>query len=369
MFDIMTSAPSVDSLEHELLTCEADRSRLAARQVDLLRRLDLAQVAITDGCKNMVDWVASRLDVSHRAAQDLLVVARARKQTVDRLLESGEIGLERAVALVKLADTGSSERTIADSFGLDLAGLWRLVGIRQRLNNQAEQYRFSQRHLVMQPSLDESWWKLWGGLPGIDGQVVEKALLQRADSNPFVEGEGRPQRMADALTTLALDSLTGSGADAIGRQVTVAEVFVDGLLAASTSGEAGVRLSTGPKVGPQALSEILCSGQVRVIVEDGGGRLIDYSDLGEAIPPAIRALVWKRDQGVCAIDGCRSRYRLQPQHIAERSRGGSHDPDNLTLLCWFHHHVAIHGLGFRFDPESPPRRRRLLRQRNHSPPS
>ncbi|MGH8925320.1 MAG: hypothetical protein ACRDWA_11895 [Acidimicrobiia bacterium] len=100
-----------------------------------------------------------------------------------------------------------------------------------------------------------------------------------------------------------------------GRDITGAEVFIDAHPAAATGWEAGVRLSAGPKVGPNILSEILCGGQVRMIVSDGDSHRVDYSDRGEAIPPAIRALVWRRDQGVCTIDGCRSRYRLQPHHI------------------------------------------------------
>jgi hypothetical protein len=216
--------------------------------------------------------------------------------------------------------------------------------------------------------LDEAFWRLWGGLPGVDGQIVEKALLARADTLPTLEGEDRRQRMADALTTLALDSLTGGSGGSPGREVTVAEVFVDAHLAAVTSGEAGVRLSAGPKAGPNLLSEILCTGQVRVIVTDHTGRPVDHSDLGEAIFPATRAAVWRRDYGVCTIDGCNSRYRLQPHHIVERSLGGSHHPDNLTLLCWYHHHIAIHGLGFRIDLHTPPGRRRLIRQPTHDPP-
>ncbi|HKX74425.1 MAG TPA: HNH endonuclease signature motif containing protein, partial [Acidimicrobiia bacterium] len=221
---------------------------------------------------------------------------------------------------------------------------------------------FSDRFLVMQPTLDESWWKLWGGLPAADGQIVEKALLARAEEFPRLEGEDRSQRMADALTSLALDSLTGGSEEAAGREVVVAEVLVDAQLAADTSGEAGVVLSSGPKVGPNVLSEILCTGQIRVIVADQEGNRVDYSDLGEAIPPALRTLIWARDQGVCTVDGCSSRYRLQPHHLVPRSQGGSHHPSNLTLLCWFHHHVVIHGLGFRLDPDSPPQRRRFIRQ-------
>ena len=178
------------------------------------------------------------MDVSHRIARDLLVVARAEDDRVDRLLAAGEVGLERAVALIRLGDTGASDELVAASFGLDLAGLLRLVASRERLTSDREAKGFSDRFLVLQPSLDEAFWRLWGGLPGVDGQIVEKALLARADTLPTLEGEDRRQRMADALTTLALDSLTGGSGDSPGREVTVAEVFVDAHLAAVTSGEA-----------------------------------------------------------------------------------------------------------------------------------
>ncbi len=218
---------------------------------------------------------------------------------------------------------------------------------------------------MIQPNLDESSWRIWGQLPGSDGQLVEKALMQRSDELPTLPGEGRGERMADALTSICLDSLTGGSE---GREVTVGEVFIDASIAAPSLGEAGVTLSSGLRAGPNILSEILCTGPVRVIFQGNDGRPVGATDLSEAIPPRTRSYVWMRDHGVCTIDGCRSRYRLQPHHIHERSAGGDNHPDNLTLLCWFHHHVAIHGLGMILDPTSPPQRRRLLRRNHRGPP-
>jgi len=83
------------------------------------------------------------------------------------------------------------------------------------------------------------------------------------------------------------------------------------------------------------------------------------SDATKAVPPAIHRFVAWRDGG-CTAEGCQSRYRLQPHHIIERSRGGSDDPENLTTMCWYHHHIVIHGLGYSIDPNSPPQRRRFL---------
>ena len=91
-------------------------------------------------------------------------------------------------------------------------------------------------------------------------------------------------------------------------------------------------------------------------------------DLGEAIPPQLRSFILWRDQGQCSIEGCQSRYRLQPHHIQHRNQGGTHDPTNLISLCWFHHHVAIHQMGFQIDPSTPTHRRRLLRPKNRHGP-
>jgi hypothetical protein len=160
---------------------------------------------------------------------------------------------------------------------------------------------------------------------------------------------------------MAQDSLDRSGDTATNAATPSVAVFLDLDAANGSGGELGAEVEYGPPVGPAALEELLCTGSVQVIgLADG--RPVVTSDAAKAIPPAVRRTVAWRDGG-CTIDGCQSRYRLQPHHIRERRHGGSHDPDNLATLCWYRHHVAIHGQGFRIDPDSPPQRRRLIRPR------
>jgi non-ribosomal peptide synthetase component F len=160
---------------------------------------------------------------------------------------------------------------------------------------------------------------------------------------------------------MAQDSLSRSSdgtTDSAGPSVSV---FVDLDAANGSAGQLGVEVEYGPRVGPATLDELLCTGSVQVIgLADG--RPVVTSDAAKAIPPAVRRTVAWRDQG-CTIDGCHSRYRLQPHHIRQRHHGGNHDPDNLATLCSYHHHVAVHGQGFCIDPDSPPQRRRLIRTR------
>jgi hypothetical protein len=358
----------VEELRAGIRADEAEISAIKARQIARLRRIDILQVDTADGARTMADWVSANLDVSPQTAGRLVRTARSDQADIEKRMASGEFGVDRAAFLCQLRELGAPEEVIVNSEQFSLGYLYGLIDRLRRVDGLSEQMIYEDRYLVLQPSLDESAYRIWGQLPGIDGQIVEKALNRRETELPVLPDQGSGQRRADALTSICTDSLTSNGEGGQGRAVTVAEVFVDASLAAPTFGEAGVTLSSGPRVGPNTLDEILCNGKVRVIFEDGDHRPIGVSDLGQAIPPAVRSAVLHRDQGQCQIDGCRSRYRLQPHHIRPRSRGGDHNPDNLVTLCWYHHHVAIHMLGMYLEPGSPPHRRRLIRLPNHGPP-
>lgn len=193
---------SVDTLEQVVLVAEQEKARLCARQVEAIRHLDQAQVDLVDGARSMVEWVASRLDVSHQLARDLVFLAKSADRQVQELLASGEIGLDRAVAMVRLRLAGAPSNVISRSFGFDLAGIAKLTAGLKRLSAAEETERFQERYLIMQSSLDESALKYWGQAMGEECQAIEKALTQRADELPSVPGVDLRQKMADAFTSI-----------------------------------------------------------------------------------------------------------------------------------------------------------------------
>jgi hypothetical protein len=61
----------------------------------------------------------------------------------------------------------------------------------------------------------------------------------------------------------------------------------------------------------------------------------------QAIPPALRRRVLRRDHGRCVVPGCCHGTFLDVHHLMARSEGGDHDVENLITLCAAHHR-ALH---------------------------
>lgn len=59
------------------------------------------------------------------------------------------------------------------------------------------------------------------------------------------------------------------------------------------------------------------------------------------VTPAMRRFVYRRDGGRCRVPGCRSTRCLEIHHIVARILGGSHEAENLILIC-DGCHAALH---------------------------
>jgi hypothetical protein len=79
----------------------------------------------------------------------------------------------------------------------------------------------------------------------------------------------------------------------------------------------------------------------------GGPSLPLDVGFSENVPAGIRTAVRLRDQHCRWSGGC-----LQPaaeceiHHVKPKSRGGKTSLKDCILLCWFHHHVMIHRMGW-----------------------
>ncbi len=325
----------------------------------LLAEVDRRQTPLADGCRTLGEWICSRLDVAPETGRVLSRMVHTDTPAVTSELADGGLSFDRAVELSRLDNPTPSE--IEGSRRFDIAGLRRLIARDRAMTPVEETDAFTGRHLVMQPTLDHTSWRLWGSLPGHEGALVDKVLTDTADSFPQPpEGATytRAQRRADALVATCTGSATGSSSS-------VVSVFVDAThrshLTATGPSRSGVRaeVAAGPKVGPETLERLLCDSTVEVTAVTENGQPLGVGRRTAAVPPRLKRYVLWRDQG-CVIDGCTSRYRIEPHHIVPFSQGGVTEAENLAAVCWYHHHVVIHTLGYRINPHSPPHRRRFL---------
>jgi len=363
---------TADELVCRLREVETEISDLRCEQATLVNELDKKHVAGRSGHRSLNEWLSAELDMSRTSATELVFVGRnlSRYRPLNHRLAERRISFDRAAATMRLADAGADEATLSHSETLDLPSVRRLTAQQHRVTRRNEQQAIAERFAVVQPNLDESAWRITGVLSGVDGHTLYRALDARADELrllPGGDGHTRGQLQADALVAMAHDSLNRTRNNETAADGSSVSILVDLSEANGTSGERGARIEYGPRVGPQVLEELLCTGTVQIIGLFDGTPVVT-STASRAIPPAVRRLVAARDGG-CTIAGCTSRYRLEPHHIVLRSDGGSHDPENLTTLCWFHHHIVIHQQGLRIDPDTPPLKRRLAQPKpGHDPP-
>jgi hypothetical protein len=349
---------SIDSLEQILIEEEREIARRRGVQLAALELIDRAQVATADGARNLSEWVAARFDVGVDTGRALVRTMRRteHKPELREALAHGSASFDRIEAASRISDPGADSLLLH----LDVNGVRREAANRARTTNEEERRTFLDRHLVMQPTLDESWWKLWGGLDGVIGTIVDSALTEAADRLPVDPGSSQAHdtawRRATALAQICVSD------DPPPAQISV---FIDADLAAATDGEAGVYLQAGPGIGRLALEGILCESTTEVTVSDQGEPM-RYGRRSRAVPPALRRAIVHRDQNRCVIDGCDSRNRLQVHHIVPWSRGGRTDPENLIAVCWYHHHIAIHQHGL--EPYRHPEHGRYRLRRTSRPP-
>ena len=345
---------STDELEQRLHQSRVIQAQLAAGDLEVLEELDRRQVATGDGARSLSEWVAARVDVAPATAKRLV---RTMRRTVD------QPELREALAEGVSFDRVEALSRIAENVGLmewaDVNRIHHEATKRTRIKPDNEQRSFEDRFLVLQPNLDKTWWRTWGGFDGYTGELIDKTLTEAADHLP-AETNHMPQawKRATALVqTLMADEPPPT-------QITV---FVEAKTAVPTNGEAGVVLESGTRVGPQALQAVLCDSIVEVTARAEDGQPMAYGRKHRTAPPAMKRALLAETGHTCAVDGCTSRHRLQAHHINHWHPDGTTDPDNLVILCWYHHHVVVHEQGFQIQYH-PDRRRIRLTKPKRGPP-
>lgn len=100
---------------------------------------------------------------------------------------------------------------------------------------------------------------------------------------------------------------------------------------------------TGRPLDPATARRLACDARILPAVLGTRGEPVELGRAAYAVTEALRRLLTIRDRG-CAHPGCTRRpRRCHAHHIRHWVDGGDTDPDNLVLLCRYHHHLVHHG--------------------------
>jgi hypothetical protein len=206
---------------------------------------------------------------------------------------------------------------------------------------------------------------LLDGMGQLDGvldpegyQLVREAI--RDLSAKFEDDDRRiEQRRADALVTLARFYLTNSRpADAS----TVSERApgkrrrpkVIGMIPMTdlVSGEGAGTIDTGSGrivVSPDTIRRLACDAGFHRLVHGAEGTILDFGRQTRTISDPLFEVLAARDHGCRILDCPVPPGGCDAHHAEHWADDGTTEPDNLALLCWFHHHL-VHEQHWRITP-------------------
>jgi hypothetical protein len=308
---------TIDELEQFVTGIERSFARGRVAQMTALRELDRRQAPLADGCRSLVEWVTGRLDLAPDTAKTLVSTARRLDglPLVEAAALAGEITFDRVAAVARLAGPGDEHTALEESAGLDVAGIHRRAAQQRRLTRSQEHRGFRDRYVATQSNLDHTALDFHGRMVGAAGRIFEEALHTVGDRLPGAPGvRSRATRNADALSRIAQDALDGGNPHDVATAPLVT-VFVDAVQTAATGGETGVTVATGPRVGPDTLEAVICSGSVEVTAFTQDGTPLNIGRRSRVVSPRLRRYVLHRDGGVCQF-GAPNR----PAPLSERCR-------------------------------------------------
>lgn len=343
--------PKTVEVPHDLtVTTDAGRRVVAARRQMAVATLELLD-AITllgssethlDGYADAASWVQWHLGVSRRTARSWVRLAEALGElpTLRAAMAEGRLSIEQIELLVRHRGDRTEERL------LELAAAFPDLGeLRSELVDLPSPSTSSEARL---PHLTTHWrdeaLHLRGVLPGVDGVMVERALLRIAEQSPKDEQTGLYRdfdtRMGEALVEMASTSLAEEQrADADRATVVVHMAAADLVHRRGDGWDAARRLLSEAEI-----DRLLCDARVQPALHDAEGVTVGIGRTSRTIPAWLRRVVEGRDQG-CRFPGCERTRWLDCHHIVPWSQGGPTNLDNLVSLCGFHHRL-IHRLGW-----------------------
>ncbi len=364
----MTGHEAVDRLG-ELNTAIA---LLSADRLTTVQVIQESGVWSSDGSRSAAAWL-SRVERSSKAAAGSdLKLARmlaGHLPATAEALRRGDLPVEHARAISRtclrtealramLTDPDRGEGFLLDHAGLGLDDFKRFLNAWcYRVDPDAadQEYREASEGFTFTLAQTTDGAIPGGFLSPLAAEALKVALLAEIGVPALGDTRTHPQRMHDALASIAARALDGGG---LGRHATVRPQVVVHVPLATLEANAGTRglapawLQESQTPIPRAvLDKQLCDAEITRIVFGPDGEVLDVGRTQRTFTGPRRRALDARDGG-CRWPGCHAPPAQSEGHHQTRwADGGRTDPREGLLLCWYHHdYTHAHGVTITGNP-------------------
>ncbi|HEX7134764.1 MAG TPA: DUF222 domain-containing protein [Iamia sp.] len=175
--------------------------------------------------------------------------------------------------------------------------------------------------------------------------ALRLAMGQKTDDDP----RSLPQRRHDALAEVFTHYLDHQTDRAGGHHRPHLNVTVG--LDSLTTGTGQGTFDDGTPITAADARRLACDAGIHRVITRADGSVLDYGRTTRIISAALFSVLCLRDRG-CRFPGCdRPAHTTDAHHIRHWIDHGETEPDNLVLLCRWHHRV-VHREGWTISLES-----------------
>jgi hypothetical protein len=349
---------SIEELDGEICRLARQLNAETYRFLMLVRDFDDRYGFAKWSLRSCADWLAWRCGMTASTAREKLRTAHALRglPVLSAAFADGRLSYSKVRALTRAATAANEDLLLA--YALDATAEQVEERCRQIRNVAPESTDvargvWERRSLTVSRNLGRGTLSILVELPVEDGEVVANALdnaVAAGDVAAGIEfaserepaGAGWRAQQADALVAIAKAYLAGGKAGDGGGSVAdhyQVVVHVDETALRGGAGRSDLPLET--------VKRLLCDASLIALVEDELGNPLAVGRKQRVLSTPLRRALWARDRG-CTFPGCRNKRFIDGHHIQHWVNGGETDPDNVTLLCGYHHRL-LHEGAFNID--------------------
>jgi hypothetical protein len=304
------------------------------------------------GARDTATWIASLTGDRRGAARRDVSVAEqvAAAPVAARALASGAVSAARAAELARAGDlpVRVQEALAEQAPRLPVEQLAREVS-RARLDHGLGE---PEPVVTLTITPHATRVHVEADLDGEGGELVAKAVDLAVDRLGLPADLPYARRRALGLVAVCrhfLEHVDDPGDVRTGGRPHLLAVADVATLLADAGGSA--RLESGVVIRGEVARRLACDAGLSRVITNGRSEVLDVGRTTRSIPPALARAVIVRDRH-CTHPTCHAPpWACEIHHVLQWARGGTTSPENLRLLCWFHHQ-QVH----EHDPPSARRR-------------